>query len=140
MHHLLPRKFQLRRQRLSSLHELPQIACVSLVRTLIAGDEGVAGRRAEVAIDAGDHIAATICIASAAAFAQSSNAAKLFREAENREAALRMDIDARKADAPAMPLPRISGTRPLTLSRMYQPPQGRRCSRMPRCRSDAGRR
>jgi N-acetylmuramoyl-L-alanine amidase len=50
-------------------------------------------------------VVAVICIGSAAtSFAQSSNAAKLLREAEARESALRMEIDTRRAGAPATPL------------------------------------
>ena len=46
-----------------------------------------------------------VCLAIAASVsAQVSNAAKLLREAEGREAALRVEIDTRKAGAPATPL------------------------------------
>src|SRR5437867_3361310 len=49
-------------------------------------------------------VVALIGISSAATSAQSSNAAKLLREAEARESALRMEIDTRRAGAPATPL------------------------------------
>jgi len=46
----------------------------------------------------------TICLVTATAFAQDSNAAKLLKEAKTREAALRSEIESRKAGAPASPL------------------------------------
>jgi N-acetylmuramoyl-L-alanine amidase len=47
-------------------------------------------------------VAAALCISAAATLsAQTSNAAKLLHEAELRESALRMEIDAREAAAPA---------------------------------------
>ncbi len=45
-----------------------------------------------------------ICLVTATAFAQDSNAAKLLKEAKTRETALRAEIDSRKAGAPASPL------------------------------------
>ena len=49
-------------------------------------------------------VAAAIVLAATTATAQTSNAAKLLREAEGRESALRMEIDTRKAGSPATPL------------------------------------
>jgi N-acetylmuramoyl-L-alanine amidase len=49
-------------------------------------------------------VAMAIGLAAATAFAQGSNAAMLLREAEAREAALRVEIDTRKAGSPATPL------------------------------------
>ena len=49
-------------------------------------------------------LAAAICVAASTALAQTSNAAKLLREAEAREMALRAEIDSRKASSPASPL------------------------------------
>jgi N-acetylmuramoyl-L-alanine amidase len=49
-------------------------------------------------------LAAAICLAAATASAQGSNAARLLKEAETREATLRGEIDARKADSAASPL------------------------------------
>ena len=49
-------------------------------------------------------VVSAICIGAATVFAQGSNAAKLFHEAEEREAVLRTEINTRKAGAPATPL------------------------------------
>ncbi len=49
-------------------------------------------------------LVAAMCLAATTAFAQSSNAPRLLREAEAREMALRSEIDTRKVGSPATPL------------------------------------